>query len=76
MPKKPIIAPAWARIIGNTIAAFCTVAIAININGTPDALAAAFYAAGITALLAFAKEMQQQGQEEGGKTKLASLLLF
>ena len=67
----------WAKILGNTISAFAIVAISINIAGAPNELIAAFYAAGITALLAFAKELQECGKtEEEMPSKIAPLLLF
>jgi len=67
----------WARITGNTIAVFATAAIAINLAGAPQAILAAFYAAGMTALLAFAKELQEEGkQDDECPSGLAGLLLF
>ncbi len=66
-----------ARIIGNTVVAFATTAIAINIAGEPTLIAAAFYSAFMVALLAFGKEMQDEGKNEcGPEGKLNKLLLF
>lgn len=68
----------YAKILGNTIAAFSAAAIGINLAGAHDAIIAAFYVAGITALLALAKELQEEGLEEDAKCKasLTPLLLF
>jgi len=69
-----------SRILGNTLAAFATVAIAINVAGTPQELKIAFYAAFMTAMLAFAKELQLEGQtpeqQNTCPTTLTKVLLF
>jgi len=54
----------WAKIVGNTISAFALTAIGINLAGAPDAVVGAFYVAIMTGLLAFAKEMQDEGRKE------------
>lgn len=64
----------WARILGNTISAFAVSAIAINLAGAPEALVSAFYVAVITGLMAFAKELQEEGKET--PSKISNLLLF
>lgn len=71
----------WARILGNTIAAFATAAVAINIAGVPQEINVAFYAAAMTAMLAFAKELQAEGMTEeekrlACKPALAQVLIF
>ena len=67
----------YARIIGNTLMAFAITAISINITGEPSAMIAAFYVAFITAVIAFAKEMQNEGKDEcEPPSKLGNLLVF
>lgn len=70
----------WARLLGNTLFAFATAAIGINIAGEAQAVKAAFYVAAITAILALAKELQEQAKEEEGAenctTTLKQLLFF
>ena len=67
----------WARIIGNTITTFALSAIAVNLAGAPQEIAIAFYTAGMTALLAFGKELQDEGKDEcAPPSTLSQVLLF
>lgn len=68
----------WNKIIGNTIVAFSTAAIAVNLVGQPqDAILAGFVAAALQACLAMGVSLQDEGQEDGTVTNKANnLVLF
>ena len=68
----------WARILGNTLTTFALSAMGIKLAGLDStALVAAFYIAGMTALLAFGKELQQEGENADNQTSpLKHVLLF
>ncbi len=68
----------WAKIVGNTIVAFSTAAIAVNLVGAPqDAILAGFIAALLQGFLAMGVSLQDEDKGEGAiPSKANSLVLF